>query len=44
MAEQKTGRTEEPGDGNNSHDNANYNLVRILEKAQKSSLGTLPQS
>ena len=39
MAEQKTGRTEEPGDGNNSHDNANYNLVRMLEKAHGKQLG-----
>ena len=39
MAEQKTERTEESGDGNNSHDNANYNLVRMLEKAHGKQLG-----
>ena len=36
MAEQNTGRTEEPNDGNNNpQDNGNDNLVRMLEKAQK---------
>ena len=41
MAEQNTGRTEEPSDGNNSQDNANYNLVRMLEKAQEKQLDNI---
>ena len=35
MAEQNTGRTEEPSNNNNSNDNGNTNLTRILEKAQE---------
>ena len=42
MAEQNTGRTEEPNDGNNNpQDNANHKLVRILEKAQEKLLDNL---
>ena len=44
MAEQNTRRTEEPSDGNNSQNNANDNLVRMLEKTQESSSTILPQS
>ena len=33
MAEQNTRRTEQPSNGNNSKDNGNANLVRMLEKA-----------
>ena len=39
MAEQKPGRTEEPGDGDNSQDNVNDNLVRMLEKTQGKQFG-----
>ena len=42
MAEQNTGRTEEPNDGNNNpQDNGNDNLVRMLEKAQEKQLDNL---
>ena len=42
MAEQNTGRTEEPNDGNNNpQDNANDKLVRMLEKAQEKQLDNL---
>ena len=34
MTEQNTGRAEEPSDSNNPQDNANDNLVKMLEKAQ----------
>ena len=41
MTEQNIGRTEEPSDGNNPQDNANGNLVRMLEKAQEKQLDNL---
>ena len=41
MAEQNTRRTEEPSDGNNSQNNANDNLVRMLEKTQGKQLDNL---
>ena len=42
MAEQNTGRTEEPNDSNNNpQGNANDNLVRMLEKAQEKQLDNL---
>ena len=41
MAEKNTGRTEEPSDGNDSQDNVNDNLVRMLEKAQEKQLDNL---
>ena len=42
MAEQNTGRTEEPNDGNNNpQDNGNDNLVRMLEKVQEKQLDNL---
>ena len=42
MAEQNTGRTEKPNDGNNNpQDNGNDNLVRMLEKAQEKQLDNL---
>ena len=36
-----TGRTEEATDGNNSQDNTNDNLVRMLGKAQEKQLNNL---
>ena len=41
MTEQNIRRTEEPSDGNNPQDNANGNLVRMLEKAQEKQLDNL---
>ena len=41
MAEQNTGKTEEQRNGNNSEDNKNGNLVRILEKPQQTQLDNL---
>ena len=41
MAEQNRGRTEESSDGNNPQENANDNLVRMLEKAQEKQLDNL---
>ena len=41
MAEQNTGRTEEPSDGNNPQDNVNDNLVRMLGKAQEKQLDNI---
>lgn len=41
MAEQNTGKTEEPRNGNNSEDNKNAKLVRMLEKPQEMQLDNL---
>ena len=41
MAEQNIERTEKPSDGNNSQDNSNADLVRMLEKAQEKQLNNL---
>lgn len=41
MAEQNTRQTEEPGNGNNSGDNRDAKLVRMLEKAQEQQLDNL---
>ena len=38
MAEQNTGRTEEPIDGNNPKDKVKDDLVRMLEKVQEKQL------
>lgn len=41
MAEQNTRQTEEPSKGNNSGDNRDAKLVRMLEKAQEQQLDNL---